>query len=135
MLNHNFLQSPSYASFHQFLLGRIISEKEILSQEPKIPFCRLNTSAQLPYSVRRPVRNGFVLNNRNTIDMNCVNRDNIISIIVSSKGFNPIEIIIILLSLFSTLTLLKQTMWALYVYLLTLLINVMDFKCLLISKW
>ena len=71
MLNHNFLQSPSYASFHQFLLGRIISEKEILSQEPKIPFCRLNTSAQLPYSVRRPVRNGFVLNNRNTIDINC----------------------------------------------------------------
>ena len=52
--------------------------KEIKSREPKIPFCRLNktkhifSSVRLPNTVQNPVRNGFVLNNGNTIDINCV---------------------------------------------------------------
>ena len=40
-------------------------------------YCRLSninhifSSARLPYTVQKPVRTGFVLNNRNTIDINC----------------------------------------------------------------
>ena len=49
----------------------MILGKEIESQEPKIPFCHLNntkhifSSARLSYTVQKPVRTGFVLNNRN----------------------------------------------------------------------
>ena len=52
--------------------------KEIKSREPKIPFCRLNktkhifSSVRLPNTVQNPARNGFVPNNGNTIDINCV---------------------------------------------------------------
>ena len=57
----------------------MILGKEIDLQEQKIPFCRLNStkqvfsSARLPYTVQKSaVRTVFVLNNRNTIDINCV---------------------------------------------------------------
>ena len=54
-----------------------IRKRKIITK-PKITFCRLNntkhifSSARLPYTVQKPVRTGFVRNNRNSIDINCV---------------------------------------------------------------
>ena len=57
---------------HHFRKRYIIirAENTILASEQRksyIFFC-----STIPYTVQKPVRTGFVLNNRNTIDINCV---------------------------------------------------------------
>ena len=46
------------------------AENTILPSEQH--YKNILSSARLPYSVQKPVRTGFVLNNRNTIDIDCL---------------------------------------------------------------